>query len=107
MKAYTLKKKHFNPHLITPHFIYNKSCVSVSEHMFLCVRSFNYILDITLWREPKVTRRFHKFKQLNGKGPCLLVRPSPELVPRSFWPIAGYQKVTNAVHLAEIYNGNL
>jgi hypothetical protein len=81
--------------------------VSVSEHMFLCVRSFIYILDITLWTEPKVTRRFHKFKQLDGKGPCLLVRTSPELVPGSFWPMAGYQKVTTAVHLAEIYNGDM
>ncbi len=53
-------------------------------------------------QNPKQHVVFINSGHLDGRYPCLLVRLSLELVLGSVWPIAEYQEVTHAVHLAGI-----
>ncbi len=52
--------------------------------------------------EIKIIDVFINSSQLDGKGSRSLVRFSPELVSGSVWPMAVYQEMTPAVHLAVI-----
>jgi hypothetical protein len=72
------------------------------DRIFKLSNSYVKPLNKHYRQRPRQHVLFIIYSQLDGKGLLSLVRLSPELIPVSNWPMAGYQEVTPAPHLAGI-----